>query len=151
MTTWIINEMTYLVLFGEVRSLLRSSDFAERQEQIHHSLIIHVFTSGLGNWNSYSLQRNTVCFNGDINVHFFPPLQIFWWNLDVYMLDDICNARCILQSQARSSRPRCCDGISFKVASQGKSPCILQAKHLYRCIVLLCHFTLPVDMIFISI
>ena len=80
----------YLVLFGEVRSLLRTSDFAERQDQIHHSLIIHVFTSGLEIETCYSLQRNTVCFNGDINFHFFSPLQTFWWNLDVYMLDDIC-------------------------------------------------------------
>ena len=42
----------------------------------------------------YSLQRNTVCFNRDINFHFFPPLRIFWWNLDVYMLDDMYVSIC---------------------------------------------------------
>ena len=38
----------------------------------------------------YSLQRNTVCLNGDLNFPFFPPLRTFWWNVDVYVLDDIC-------------------------------------------------------------
>ena len=49
------------------------------------------------------------------------------------------------------SRLQCFDGISFKVASQGKSPFILQAKHRDPCIVLLFYFPLPVDMISILI
>ena len=32
------HEMTYLVLFGEVRSLLRTPDIAERQDQLY---VIH--------------------------------------------------------------------------------------------------------------
>ena len=39
---------------------------------------------------------------------------------------------CILHSQARSSRPQWWDRISFKVASQVKSPCKLHAKHHYH-------------------
>ena len=77
--------MTYLVLFGEVRSLLGTSDFAERQDQIHHSLIIMSLLPGL-EIETRSLQRNTVCLNGDLNFPFSPPLRTFWWNLDVYIV-----------------------------------------------------------------
>ena len=30
-----------------------------------------------------------MCLNGDLNFPFFPPLRTFWWNLDVYVLDDM--------------------------------------------------------------
>ena len=77
MTTWIINEMTYLVLFGEVRSLLRTSDFTERQDQIHHSLIIHVFTSGLGNWNLLLAAAKYCVFQWGHKISFFPSIANF--------------------------------------------------------------------------
>ena len=54
---------------------------------ILHSANIHKWRH---TFTRHSLQRKTVCFNGDINFHFFPPFRTFWWNLDVYMLDDIC-------------------------------------------------------------
>ena len=47
---------------------------------------------GLESETRYSLQQNTVCFNGDLNVHFFPPFRTFFveFGLDVYALDDMC-------------------------------------------------------------
>ena len=85
--------MTYLVLFGEVRSLLRTSDFAERQDQMHHSLIIRVFTSGLGNWNSLLAAAKYCVFQWGHKFSFFPSIANVLVEF-VYMLDDIYVSIC---------------------------------------------------------
>ena len=86
--------MTYLVLFGEVRSLLWTSDFAARQDQIHP--FINYSCLYFRAWKLKFVTRCTAkdCVFGDLNFPFFPPLRTFWWNLDVYVLGDICKYMC---------------------------------------------------------
>ena len=77
-------------VFGPIwQSQQSASDFRLRRMTEPNTSFIHYSCLYFRTWK-LKLQRNTVCFNRDINFHFFPPLRTFWWNLDVYMLDDIC-------------------------------------------------------------
>ena len=67
-------------VFGPIwRSQESASDFRLRRTAEPNTSFIKLMSllPGLEIETRYSLQRNTVCFNRDINFHFFPSIANF--------------------------------------------------------------------------